>query len=292
MKPGKVWLALVTVVALVGGYVAVAAASSSTSDATYGACLNLASKMVSQITINGSPSCRAGFQAITWNAQGPQGPAGPIGAQGPQGPVGPTGAQGPAGPTGAQGPQGPTGPTGAQGPAGPTGAQGPQGPTGPTGAQGPAGPSGAQGPQGPTGPTGAQGPQGPQGPAGEGISCANQGALFMAVPNYQVSASCPGALGALPPQNSTVSLTVGQTQNFVVENDGAAPITLTGLFIGFSNGFDWATTVNTCGGVTLNPGATCNFSVVSSPGAATGTNTLEFFGTGFSESLNWTLLLT
>ena len=250
MKPGKVWLALVTVVALVGGYVAVAAASSSTSDATYGACLNLASKMVSQITINGSPSCRAGFQAITWNAQGPQGPAGPIGAQGPQGPVGPTGAQGPAGPTG------------------------------------------AQGPQGPTGPTGAQGPQGPQGPAGEGISCANQGALFMAVPNYQVSASCPGALGALPPQNSTVSLTVGQTQNFVVENDGAAPITLTGLFIGFSNGFDWATTVNTCGGVTLNPGATCNFSVVSSPGAATGTNTLEFFGTGFSESLNWTLLLT
>ena len=256
MKPNKVWLALVTVVALAGGYVAVAGASSSAPDATYGACLNLASKTVSQITINGSPTCRAGFQVITWSAQGPQGPVGPTG------------------PTGAQGPQGPAGPTG------PTGAQGAQGLTGPTGAQG------AQGPAGPTG------VQGPQGPAGQGISCANQGALFMAIPNYQVSATCPGALGALPPQNSTVSLSVGQTQNFVVQNEGAAPMTLNGVVIGFTNANDWATTANSCSNVTLNPGNTCTFSVVSSQGAATGTNTLEFFGTGFSGLLKWTLQLT
>lgn len=283
MKITKLSIALAAAVIVAGGFTVVAGASGGSSDATYGACLNVAAKTVSQVTVNGTPTCRAGFQAISWSQQGP---AGPQGTTGPAGPAGPAGPQGPIGPVGSPGP------VGAAGPAGPQGATGPAGPQGPTGSTGPTGPTGSTGPAGPAGPQGATGPAGPQGPAGPGLSCANQGALVMVVPNFVVSSDCPASLGASPSVNSTVPFTfVGQTQTFTVENDGGASITLSGLFIGYTDGTGWGTPSNTCDNATLNPGQTCSFTVETFSGVTAGSNTLEFFGSTFS-SIEWTLTFT
>ena len=64
------------------------------------------------------------------------------------------------------------------------------GPAGPKGDTGPAGPAGPQGPQGPQGETGPAGPAGPQGEPGAGLSCQNQLAIWLVVPNFQLLPGC------------------------------------------------------------------------------------------------------
>ena len=142
MKFSKISVGLATAAIAAGGFSVVAGATGGTSGVHYGACLNLAAKTISQVTIDASPHCRSGFQSITWNQQGPVGP------RGPQGLTGLTGSQGLTGPVGSQGLTGLTGATGVLGPAGP---QGTQGLTGLTGATGPTGPTGPMGPQGAAG---------------------------------------------------------------------------------------------------------------------------------------------
>ena len=237
MKAGKLSVALVAAVAIAGGFVVAAGATNGSSDAMYGACLNVAAKTVSQITVNATPACRSGFQAISWNQQGPQGQQGVPGLQGQQG------------------------------------------------LPGPQGPQGVPGPAGPTGQTG------PQGPAGPGLSCSNQGALFMVVPNFVVSSTCPGALGATPAINSTVAFSAtSQNHVFTVVNDGAASISWTSLSIGYSSAdaSHWATTADSCPfNGTLAPGQSCTFEVSALSGVSVGTSSLEFFSSNFD--IGWTL---
>lgn len=123
---------IVAAVAIVGGGIAVAGAVSATPSPSvvYSACVNKATGVPYNITINGTPKCLPHDTVISWNAQGPQG------IQGVQGATGPKGA------TGARGPAGATGPNGATGSRGATGASGPKGPTGPTGATGAPGAAG------------------------------------------------------------------------------------------------------------------------------------------------------
>lgn len=113
----------------------------------------------------------------------------------------------------------------------------------------------------------------------------------MAVPNFVVSSDCPASLGASPSVNATVPFTsVEQTQKFTVENDGGAAIDLSNLFIGYfnsNNGYGWGTSLNTCSGVTLNPGQICTFDVSTDSSVVPGSTSLEFFGTGFI--IRWTL---
>ena len=85
---------------------------------------------------------------------------------------------------------GPAGPKGDTGPAGPAGPQGPAGADGAVGPAGPAGLAGPHGPQGPQGETGPAGPAGPQGEPGAGLSCQNQLAIWLVVPNFQLLPGC------------------------------------------------------------------------------------------------------
>ena len=259
MKFSKISVGLATAAIAAGGFSVVAGATGGTSGVHYGACLNLAAKTISQVTIDASPHCRSGFQSITWNQQGPVGP------RGPQGLTGLTGSQGLTGPVGSQGLTGLTGATGVLGPAGPQGTQGLTGLTGATG------PTGSQGPQG------TAGIQGIQGPAGQGLSCTNEGALFMAVPNFVVSSTCPGALGATPAIGSTVALSSTNASHvFTIVNDGGASISVTGSFVAYAGQFssDWSTVNNSCSTAgTLTPGQSCSFTV--SAGVAIPSGTLD-----------------
>lgn len=125
---------VVAAVAIVGGGIAVAGAVSSTPSPSvvYSACVNKATGIPYNITINGTPKCLPKDTVISWNAQGPQGIQG---VQGVQGATGPKGATGPEGATGSPGAAGATGPRGATGPKGATGTKGA---AGATGAPGPA----------------------------------------------------------------------------------------------------------------------------------------------------------
>ena len=223
---------------------------STTSNPVYYGCL--LKGMLTRVSVGTQSNCVAGATLITWNEVGPQGAQGIPGLTGPAGPQGPVGATGAAGATGA------------------TGATGPAGPRGPVGATGATGATGAQGPAGATGATGATGPAGPQGPAGQGLSCANQAVIDLAVSGFSVSSSCPGFLGGIPAAGSTINFTTaGQDVVFTVENTGGQSIDLGTVFVGYTSGFGWSTISNSCtDNLTLAPQATCSFTVERAYGEA------------------------
>src|SRR5450432_65123 len=155
-KSRAVFLVLIGLLigSVIGGGIAIANTSSSTSSPTITACVLKLGGVLRIPTAN--LPCNPRLETITtWNQAGQQGVAGP---SGPAGPAGAPGSSGAAGPAGAPGSSGAAGPAGAIGPSGASGALGPAGPAGPTGAAGP------------TGPVGPAGAQGPAGSAGSGIS--------------------------------------------------------------------------------------------------------------------------
>ncbi len=134
IRPWKTVAVLGSSCALVGTLVvASGATASSRPSVRYSACLQVRSKELTDVTINGLARCGSGERRIVWNASGPSGVPGAPGAPGPAGPQGPTGAVGPTGPSGPGGPRGLTGATGPVGPVGPPGATGQQGIPGPSG---------------------------------------------------------------------------------------------------------------------------------------------------------------
>lgn len=100
----------IAAVGLLGGGVAYAGASGSSSNPVYTACVTHgAQHSLYHVTKNGTPQCHHKDKTITWNHTGPAGPQGSAGVKGDTGATGPQGPQGDAGPAGPQGPQGPAG---------------------------------------------------------------------------------------------------------------------------------------------------------------------------------------
>lgn len=130
-RRSRLGVAVMAVVAVAVGGVAVASGAVLGSDTVINGCYNNRNGGL-RVDPSGS-GCRNSESAIQWNKTGPAGPAGPTGAAGPTGPAGS------AGPAGVAGPQGPAGPPGPDGVAGPPGALGPTGPQGPAGLPGLAG---------------------------------------------------------------------------------------------------------------------------------------------------------
>lgn len=111
----KIWnrfASVVSIIALAVGGVAVASAATPRPTVKYTACLNVKSKTLFNVTVNGTPKCASHSKRISWNSQGP---AGVAGARGPAGAVGAAGANGSQGVTGQNGAVGATGPAGAAG---------------------------------------------------------------------------------------------------------------------------------------------------------------------------------
>ena|GEM_PF-2086801 len=96
MRLWKTFLVSACSVTLVSaGVIAASAASSTSSNVKYSACLNRSSKTLSNVTISGVPKCPPSSTVIIWNAQGPKGAAGPEGIPGVRGSLWSTGTTSP-----------------------------------------------------------------------------------------------------------------------------------------------------------------------------------------------------
>ena len=181
LKPKRVVVAAVTVLALGSAGVGLAATSPPTTVRNAAALTRHAADGQNEARGGGTGTTgtagKDGSKGSTGTAgqngsqggRGPKGDTGDTGPKGGQGSKGDTGARGERGAKGEPGADGQTGAIGARGADGSTGATGQAGATGPAGAQGQAGatgPAGAQGQAGATGQPGAQGLAGPAGPAG------------------------------------------------------------------------------------------------------------------------------
>lgn len=110
-------LALASALALVVVLAAsVAMAAVPSVDGTIHACREPRTGATITIDKEAGKTCPSGWQAFSWNKEGPKGDTGPAGPPGAQGPPGDPGAAGPPGPQGDPGPAGPVGPAGPPGP--------------------------------------------------------------------------------------------------------------------------------------------------------------------------------
>jgi hypothetical protein len=253
---------------LVGGVVVAAnAVTTSTSSATYSACVNSTTKTLSDVTVNSSPKCPSHSRLITWNARGSVGTSGTRGSLWSAGSAAPSAVVGQLDGdlyldtatgdvyefvSGAWTSEGSV--------------RGPAGPAGPTGSTGAAGQNGSAGTPGNSAAVGENCPSGQSvtGLDSSGnIECSYPVSLVMQENTYNCGATCWGSYsGAGLEVGATVNVYAsapfsGLVSSGVVASDGTA-----GGDLGLTCNHGWAGVYATS---TTAAGVTITSNIVNSP---------------------------